>query len=154
MAEDVVDDLHERAGRVDHHACGWEVFLRPVESEDEVALGGPGAPLVPRALLEPSVEGVRVDVEDEDLVEDIEDHVEVAGATAEEGCALLSIGSHRSDAVDVPDVVLVVGRVGRLTCSGFALVGELCVTVDCLVAAALQLRHTEVLPEAETPSTR
>ncbi len=139
VTEDLVDDVRERAGCVDHHARRWDVFLRPVEPDDEVALGRLGAPLVQWSLIQTFMQRVDVDVEDEDLIEQIEELMKVAGPTAEEGGALPSVGCSFSHKIDVPDVVFMVGRVGRLTGLGVALVCEFSVAVDCLVATPLQL---------------
>jgi hypothetical protein len=134
VPEDVVDDVSERTGCVDHHARVRNVFPRLMETNDEVALGRLGAPFVRRALIKPVTECVAVDVEDEDFIEHFEELVEVAGAPAEEGGALVAVGCDGSHELDVPDVVFVVGGAGGFTCLWVALVREFSVAVDRVVA--------------------
>jgi hypothetical protein len=139
VPEDVVDDVTERTGRVDHDALLRDVFPRLMETNDEVALGRLGAPFVRRALIKPVMECVAVDVEDEDFIEHVEELVEVAGAPAEESGALVAVGCDGSHEIDVPDVVFVVGGAGGFTCLWVALVREFSVAVDRVVATFLQL---------------
>ena len=69
MTKDLVDHLRERPRRVDHHSAVRDVLLGPVQPDDEVALGRFRAPFVVRALVEPPMQGLEIDVENEDLVE-------------------------------------------------------------------------------------
>ena len=139
VPEDVVDDVSERTGCVDHHARGRDVFPRLMETNDEVALGRLGAPFVRRALIKPVVECVAVDVEDEDFVEHVEEVAEVAGAPAEERGALVAVGCDGSHEIDVPDVMFVVGGVDGVTGLWVALVRQFSVSVDRVVATLRQL---------------
>lgn len=139
MPEDVVDDVSERTGCVDHYARRRDVFPRVMETNDEVALRRLGAPVVRRALIKPVMECVAVDVEDEDFIEHVEELVEVAGAPAEEGGALVAVGCDGSYEIDVPDVMFVVGGPAGFTCVWVALVREFSVAVDRVVATLRQL---------------
>src|SRR6478672_2551487 len=91
MTKDLADHVRERSRRVDHHSGTWDVFLCPVESDDEVTLGWFRSPLVLRALVEPPVQGFEINVEDEHLVELINELREVARASAEERDGLLMV---------------------------------------------------------------
>ena len=139
VPEDVVDDVSERTGCVEHHARVRDVLPRHMETNDEVALGRLGAPFVRRALIKPVMECVAVDVEDEDFIEHVEKLVEVAGAPAEERGALVAVGCDGSNEIDVPDVMFVVGGVGGFTCLWVALVRQFSVAVDRVVATSRQL---------------
>ena len=55
---------------------------------------------------------------------------------------------------DVPDVLLVQGRVSRFARLGITLIGEFPVTVDGLEASPSQFSADRGLPVPETPSTR
>ena len=94
------------------------------------------------------MQGVEIDVKDEDLVEQIEKLREVARAAAEEGDGLVLIGHQGTYPTHVPDVVLVHGAVDGLASVGVALVGELPVAVDGLVPAPSQLSADRGLSRA------
>ena len=92
LTKDLVDDGWEWWRRVDHDTGTGDVFLGPVQSDDEIALRGLRAPLASRSLVEPPVQGFEIDVEDKDLIEQIDEPREVARAAAEEGGGLVLFG--------------------------------------------------------------
>lgn len=105
MTKDRVDDLSQRRSRIDHHARPGDVLLGLVESDDQLPLGWVRAPLVVRTLVQPPVQRVEIDVEDEDLV--------------------AVVGCQYPYAMHGPDVVLVHGSSSeRLASLGVALVGQ------------------------------
>ena len=146
MTNDLVDDLCERWRRIDDDSDTGDVFLGPVQSEDEIALRRLRAPLVSRSLVEPPVQGVDIDIEDEDLVEQIDEPREVAGAAAEERDGLVPFGHQGPNSTHVPEVMLMHGAVDRYAGLGIALVGKVPVTVDRVVATPVQLSADRGLP--------
>ena len=146
--KDLVDDVCERWRRIDPDAGPGDVFLGPVQSDDEIALRWLRAPLVSRSLVEPPVQGFEIDVEDKDLVEQIDEPQEVARAAAEEGDRLVLFGHQGLYSTHVPDVMLVHGAVDRFASLGIALVGEVPVTVYGVVATPVQLSADHGLPGA------
>lgn len=146
--KDLADHVRERSRRVDHHPGTWDIFLGPVESDNEVTLGWFRPPLVLRALVEPPVQGFEINVEDEDPVEQIDELREVARASAEERDGLLMICHQSPHTPDVPDVVLVRSGIGRFTSRGVALVREFPVAVDGLVATPVQFSAHRGLPRS------
>ena len=125
-----------------------------MQSHDEIAYRLLRAPLVVRALVEPPVQGVEIDVEDEDLIEQVDELREVARAATEEGDALAMVGDQGLHAAHVPDVVFVRCLPRGLTSSRIALMGQFSVTVNGVVTAPFNSSQTEVLPVPETPSTK
>jgi len=148
MTKDLADHVRERSRRVDHHAGIWDVSLGAVESDDEVTLGWFRSPLVLRALVEPPVQGVAINVEDEHLVEQIDELREVARASAEERDGFLMVCHQSPNSPHVPDVVLVRSGIGRFTSFGVALVRKFPIAVDGLVAAPVQFCAYRGLPRS------
>ena len=52
LTKDRADHIRERSRRVDHHPSTWDVFLGPVESDNEVPLGWLRPPLVLRGVFD------------------------------------------------------------------------------------------------------
>jgi hypothetical protein len=136
--QDVVDNAGEGGGGVNDDPVGG-VLSRLMQPLDELALRRPSAKLVRRSLLEPSPQRLKINLKDEDGVEQVDERGEVPGAAAEERRRLVLVGRQGSDLFDAPEMVLV-GPSRHLSPGGWiTLVGELAVTVDGLVAATLQL---------------
>ena len=77
--KDLVDDVLDRCGGVDDDAVLRDVFLRLMPSHDELAFRRhSAAPLVVRSLVKPPVERRKVDFEDKDGVEQVDEFREVA----------------------------------------------------------------------------
>src|SRR3954451_21918360 len=110
-----------------------------MQAQSELPLLGPSAPLVLRSLGEPPDQRVRVDLQDEEPVEQVEELREVPGPTAEEHHRRVPAGDQRSPLVHVPDVVLVSSTLRRSASLGVALVRKLVVPIDGEVATPLQL---------------
>src|SRR5690606_31079771 len=81
----------------------------------------------------------KVDFEDEDGVEQVDELREVARPTTEERGRLTPVGDPCTDFLDVPDVVLVPEAFHRFTRFGISPVRQFAITMDGVVAAALQL---------------
>ena len=119
--EDLVDDVRDGKRRINHDAGSGDVFLGPVQTDDEIALRWLRAPLVSRALVEPRLQGAKIDVEDEDFVKQVNELREVARAAAEERSGLVLFSHQGLYSTHVPDVVLVPCAVDRLARFGIAL---------------------------------
>lgn len=89
--------------------------------------------------VEPSLQAVEIDVEDEDFVEQIDELGEIAGAAAEEGDVLVPVGDQALHSTHVPDVVLVRCATCGLTSLRIALKGQFPITVERVVATSVQL---------------
>jgi hypothetical protein len=89
--EDLTNYVSDWSCRVDQDSPIWDVFLGPVESDDEITLGWLRPPLVLRALVEPPTQGFEINVADEHLIEQIDELREVARASAEERDGLLAV---------------------------------------------------------------
>src|SRR4051812_40943351 len=110
-----------------------------MQPQDEFALSWVGPELVVGTLIQAAEQGVLVDVEDEDTVEQVDESRKVPRASAEEGDRLIAVGGQRLNRLDTPDVVLV--RMTGSWCAGLriSLVCQIGIAVDGLVAAELQL---------------
>ena len=83
--KNLVDDLLDRCRRVDDNSVLGDVGFCLMPSHDEFAIRRlSAAPLIVGSLVEPAIQGVEVDVEDEDAVEELDECREVPGTTAEE----------------------------------------------------------------------
>ncbi|WP_169532442.1 hypothetical protein [Serinicoccus marinus] len=111
-----------------------------MQSQDEVLLLASPAELVSGSSLETTSQRRRVDVEDEDTVDDVEESVMVPGPSAEEREAPVPLRGERTDLALTPEMLLVRGRSrdGR-TGRRIALVGELGVAVERLDPTSAQL---------------
>src|SRR6478735_3127615 len=138
--KNLVDDLLDRCRRVDDNSVLGDVGFCLMPSHDEFAIRRlSAAPLIVGSLVEPPIQGVEVDVEDEDAVEELDECREVPGTTAEE-CDLFTLVRDQGPYCgDIPDVVLVAATLDRLPSFRVALVGQLAVAMDGVVAAPLQL---------------
>ena len=140
MAKDLVDDLLERCGGVDDDAVRRDALLRLMPTHDASAFRRyAAAPLLVRPLVEPPMQRGKVDLEDEDGIEQTDELREVARAAAEERRRLARVGDKGLHLLDVPDVVLVTEPVHRLTGLRIAPVRQLAVAMDDVMAAALEL---------------
>jgi hypothetical protein len=92
-----------------------------------------------RSLLEAPVQRLQVDLEDEDAVEQVHKPREVPRAAAEERHRLILVGDQDPHSVYRPDVVLVRAAIRRLSSFRIALVCQVPVTVNGMVAAPAQL---------------
>ena len=136
-----ISSTTSESGRVASTATPERGTSSPVRCRrtTRLALRGPRTPLVTGPLVEPAEQGVQVDLEHEDVVEQVDEVREVAGAAAEEGHGRTVVGDQLADPTDVPEVVLVQGGVDRPPGRRVSLVGEVGVTVDGVVTASPQL---------------
>ena len=119
-----------------------------MQSLDELPLRGSSAPLVVSSLVEPPVQGVTVDLEDEDAVEQVDDVREVPRASAEVRHLGTLVGNEGSYPVQAPHMMLVRAAGHRFTRSRVTLIGQFRIAVDRVVAASLQLPADRRLPRA------
>ena len=148
LSKDLVHDSRDRRGRVDDHTIVGEILLGLMQAHDEFTLLRSSAPLVVWSALQPPPQGVRVDIEDENAVEEVNEGVEVPGTTAEEGHRLALVRDQSLDLVHLPQVVLVRAAGDRLPSLRITLIGELPVPMHGVVAAPLQLGTNRGLPSA------
>jgi hypothetical protein len=128
-----------RCGGVDDNAVLRDVVFRLMPSHDEFASRRLSAtPLVVRSLVKPPMQRGKVDFEDKDVVEQIDEFREVPRATAKERGRFIPVGDEGFHFVYVPDVVLVSEAIPRFTGFGIAPVSQLAVAMNGVVAAPLQ----------------
>ena len=106
MAQDVVDDVGDRAGRVDADPPGRQVLTCLVDPEHERPFLGHVPELVGWAAIQAPLKGLNVHLEHEDFVEQVKEHRRVPRPAAEERHRTTLIGNECPYLVDVPDVVL------------------------------------------------
>src|SRR5690242_5024297 len=119
-----------------------------MEPNDECALSLLGPELIVGPLIQASQQGALVDVEEEHRIEQMDELRKVPRPSAEEGVWLVAVRSQRLDHLDSPDVVLMHVTGTWCACFGVPLVRQVCVAVDGLIAAALQLRTDRGLTAA------
>jgi hypothetical protein len=105
QSEDGVDDFGQRAGDIDADAVPGLVFSAFVQGHDDGALGGLGAPFVD-AGVDAALQRSAIQFEQEDGVQQVDELMPVARATAEEGLVMALVGDDGEDLVKVPDVVI------------------------------------------------
>ena len=139
MTNDVVDDACDGCGGIEHNTVSWKILARAMQSLDELPLLRFSAPLTFTPLVEPPLQGVTVDVKDENFIEQLDESREVPRTPAEERHRLITVGNEGANFLQMPDVVLVGEAVQRFTGDRITLIGQLGVTVDRVVAASTQL---------------
>src|SRR3954453_23332419 len=139
LTKDLVHHVLDRCGGVDNHPVLRDVFFGLMPPDDEVAFRGlPAAPLLVRSRVKPPVQRGKVDLEDEDGVEEVEKLREVPRSTAEEGDRFPLVRGQGFHSVDIPEVVLVPPTHNRLPGFRVALVGPLAGAMNGLVAPPLE----------------
>jgi len=149
--KNLVDNVLDRCGGVDDNAVLRDVFFRLMPSHDEFAFRRLSAtPLVVWSLVKPPIQRGKVDFEDKDAVEQIDKFREVPCATAEEYGRFIPVGDQGFYFVYIPDVVLVSAALRRFTSFRIALVSQLAVAMNGVVAAPLQFIANGSLAGART----
>jgi hypothetical protein len=139
-SENGVDDALNGRRRVDTDCVARQTFLRRVlPTCPGLAVACWSAPIVLGSEGKTPVQRFKIDLKDEDLIEQIDEEVEVPGTTAEEGSTVCLVGREGPDLLDVPDPMLEGRGVQGLTGPGIAPIRQVLVTVDGVIAPPLQL---------------
>jgi hypothetical protein len=152
LSEDVVHNTRERLRGVDHGASR-QVLFGSMQIENQLAFRTSplSGPLIVWSPVKPTVQGLSVDVQHENCIEEVDELVPVPGSATEEGHGIRRVGDERIHLGYGPAKVLgdplgstsIIGegRWGsrRHSGRGIASVLQLPVTVDGLVAPSLQL---------------
>ena len=146
-----------------------------MQPQDEVPFGRLSAELVVRSARQPPLQGLPIDVENEDLVEQIDEAMEIPRAAAKEGDRMALVGHMGPDLFDIPDMVrlhkgqipvaLPLRGIQRRARLGIALVSQFAVAMDDMIAAPLQFGGDgglagprdaldQVVPDAHSASLR
>jgi len=136
--KDLVDYVRDRRICVDHDTVLRNVFSRLMQSRNELPFRFPPAPLIFRSLVKPPVQGVEVDLEDENAVKQLNEVCKVPRTPAEECYRRIIAGDQGFYSIHMPNVVLVRAALNRITSFGIALISQFSVTIDGMVAASLQ----------------
>ena len=76
--ENPVNNDSKRRRGVDAHGVLWNILFRCMQPRNQLPLGRSSAKLVFRPCGKPPVQGVKIDVEDEDPVKQINEQVEIS----------------------------------------------------------------------------
>lgn len=117
-----------------------------MQSRNQLPFGWFSAPRVLWSRSKPPSQGVQIDLENENPVKQVDKADEISGAAAEEGDWVALVGDQGFDLINIPkvvlvpkpDVMLVPEAVQRFTGLWIALISQLTVTVDGVVAVPPQ----------------
>lgn len=140
--KDVIHDVQERRCCVDRDAARWDLFPRFVQVFDQPAFRRPSSPFVRWSPVKASMQCFRVNLQDEDAIEQIDELGKVSRPAAEERHRFPLVCRQRPDFGHSPDVVPVHSDAGdpRYWFAGcrITLIGEFTVAVDGVKAAPPQ----------------
>ena len=107
-----------------------------MNARQEFPIGWRSGPLVFRSQGKSREHRVQIDLKKENAIEQIDEAVKIPGTAAKERYAVTLIGHQTSNLIDVPDAMLVGEAIQGLTGYWIALISQLIVTMDDMVAAS------------------
>ncbi len=148
--QDVIHHAPKRRCCINSNASLWDIFFRCMQSHDQVAFVRSSSKLIFWSPLKPPGQSIKIDIENENSVEQGNKAMEIPGTAAEKGNGVALVSDDGFDFGYIPDVMRVppcdalrhtfedrpVRRFARLWVT---LVGQISVTIESVVTASPQL---------------
>ena len=107
MAKDFVHDAGKLLCSIDYDATIWQVFLCGVQTQDAITLAFAPAPVVIGTVVEPFIECLCINVQDEDLIKNIQELIEISRTAAEESDFVVLTGCQPPHFFHIPKITCV-----------------------------------------------
>jgi hypothetical protein len=134
----VVNNLPDRGICINSYPCG-RVFSGCMQVQNQRALIWLCAKLIAWALRQSPVQGVEINIQNKDRIEEVDKMMKVSGAAAKEKHCNAFIRNQCFDFADIPDVMLVARPRQRFARLRIPLIGQGAITMNGMISTPQKL---------------